>query len=138
MFSSSDKLTGGWVKWVVDWHIKSVSGCSYAYILYVERIIFDVFVIKRGWEYSCECVRVFVDLSEEPGSLASLISFTAEALDGNLHEFSECRALHPYFKAFWKEVEKQVFHPHQTVLRQFRVSDSKSHREAKTLNSMKF
>lgn len=59
---------------------------------------------------------VFVDLSEEPGSLASLISVTAEALEGNLHECSECRAVHQYFKAFWKEAEKQVFHPHQTVL----------------------
>lgn len=81
---------------------------------------------------------VYVDLSEEPGSLASLIPVTVEALEGNLHEFSECRALHQYFKAFWKEAEKQVFHPHQTVFRQLRVSDLKSHREAKTLNYMNF
>lgn len=77
---------------------------------------------------------VFVDLSEEPGSLASFIRVTAEALEGNLCECSECRAVHQYLKAFWKETENQVFHPSQIVLRQLSISDPKSQREAKTIN----
>lgn len=40
---------------------------------------------------------VFVDLSEEPGSLASFIPVTVEALESNLRE---CRDVHQYFEAF--------------------------------------
>jgi len=40
---------------------------------------------------------VFVDLSEESGSLASFIPVTVKALESNL---SECRAVHQYFDTF--------------------------------------
>lgn len=53
---------------------------------------------------ACGCV--FVDLSEEPGSLVSSIAATVEALKGNL---CECRAVHQYFKSVLERSNKPSF-----------------------------